>query len=134
MQVKRPVTVIAIVTEPFKQQLLTEIEESIKQVDTNIQALDSQARRYLFQLQSADPAQTNAFRRQVDAEKAKQEGVRTELQGRLQEAQQIEIGSEFPRGTLESYVEINVGDNLVERLGRAEIIVKDDLVTEFRGI
>lgn len=133
MRVKRPVTVVAIVTEQFKQQLLTEIEESIKQVDAGIQALDTQARRYLLQLQTADLAQASAFRRQVDAEKAKQEGVKTELQGRLQEAQALEIGSEFPRGTLESYTDLAVGDNLVDRLGRSEIVVKDDIITEIRG-
>jgi len=133
VQVKRPVTVIAIVTEQFKQQLITEIEESIKQVDNNIQSLESQARRYLLQLQTADLAQASSFRRQVDAEKAKQDGVKTELQGRLVEAQAIEIGSEFPRGNLESYVDIRIGDNLVDRLGRAEIVVQDDVITEIRG-
>src|SRR5512142_653741 len=105
MQVKRPVTVIAIVTEQFKQQLINEIEESISQVDANVQALDSQARRYLLQLQTADLAQASAFRRQVDAEKAKQEGVKSEMLGRLQEAQALEINTEFPRGQLESVVD-----------------------------
>lgn len=133
MRVKRPVTVVAIVTEQFKQQLITEIEESINQVETNIQALDTQARRYLLQLQTADLTQASAFRRQVDAEKAKQDGVKTELQGRLHEAQSVEIGSEFPRGTLESYIDLKVGDSLVDRLGRAEIVVTDDVITEIRG-
>lgn len=133
MQVKRPVTVIAIVTEQFKQQLIHEIEESIAQVDAGVQALDSQARRYLLQLQTADLAQASAFRRQVDAEKAKQEGMKNELQARLTEAQALTLDSEFPRGTLESYVEIQTGDNLIEKIGRAEIIVKDDLVIEVRG-
>lgn len=134
MQVKRPITVIALVTEAFKQQLITDIEESIQQVNNNIETLDAQARRYLFQLQTADPAQMNAFRRQIDAEKARVEGMKSELQGRLNEAQQLEIGSEFPRGTLDSYVDINVGDNLVDRLGRAEVVIKDDIIIEFRSI
>jgi Ni,Fe-hydrogenase I large subunit len=133
MQVKRPVTVIAIVTEQFKQQLIKEIEESIGQVDAGVQALDSQARRYLLQLQTADLSQASAFRRQVDAEKAKQEGMKTELQARLKEAEALTLDSEFPRGTLESYVEIQTGDNLIEKIGRAEIIVKDDVVIEVRG-
>lgn len=133
MRVKRPVTVVAIVTEPFKQQLIHEIEESIKQVDSDVQTLETQARRYMLQLQTADLAQASAFRRQVDAEKTKQEGVKTELQARLQEVQGLEIGGEFPRGTLESYVDLSVGDSLVDRLGRAQIIVTDDVITEIRG-
>jgi len=133
VQIKRPVTVVAIVTEQFKQQLIQEVEESIQQVDAGIEALDSQARRYLLQLQTADMAQAGAFRRQVDAEKAKQEGVKAELQARLEESQKLEVNSEFPRGTLESFVELTVGDNLIERLGRAEIVVKDDVIIEIRG-
>jgi hypothetical protein len=133
VQIKRPVTVVAIVTEQFKQQLINEVEEGIQQVDAGIEALDSQARRYLLQLQTADMAQAGAFRRQVDAEKAKQEGAKVELQARLAESQKLEINSEFPRGTLESFVDIKVGDNLIDRLGRAEIVVKDDVITEIRG-
>ena len=133
MQIKRPVTVVAIVTEQFKSQLIQELEESIQQVDAGIEALDSQARRYLLQLQTADMAQAGAFRRQVDAEKAKQEGVKAELQGRLEESKKLEINSEFPRGTLESFVDVKVGDNLIDRLGRSEIVVKDDVIVEVRG-
>lgn len=133
MQIKRPVTVLAIVTEQFKQQLIQELEEGIRQVDAGIEALDSQARRYLLQLQTADMAQAGAFRRQVDAEKAKQEGTKAELQARLEESQKLELNSEFPRGTLESYVDLKVGDNLLDRLGRAEIVVKDDVIVEVRG-
>jgi hypothetical protein len=133
VQIKRPVTVVAIVTEQFKQQLINEVQEAIQQVDAGIEALDSQARRYLLQLQTADMAQAGAFRRQVDAEKAKQEGSKVELQARLAESQQLEINSEFPRGTLESFVDLKVGDNLIDRLGRAEIVVKDDVITEIRG-
>lgn len=133
MQIKRPVTVIAIVTEQFKQQLIREIEESIAQVDAGVQALDSQARRYLLQLQTADLSQASAFRRQVEAEKAKQESMKVELQARLKEAEGLELNSEFPRGTLESYVDLQTGDNLIEKIGRAEIIVQDDVVVEIRG-
>lgn len=133
MQIKRPVTVLAIVTEQFKQQLIQELEEGIQQVDAGIEALDSQARRYLLQLQSADMAQAGAFRRQVDAEKAKQEGTKAELQARLEESRKLELNSEFPRGTLESFVDVSVGDNLLNRLGRTEIIIKDDVIVELRG-
>lgn len=132
MQIKRAVTVVAIVTEQFKQQVIAEYEEAIQQVDASIQALESQSRRYLLQLQTADLAQANAFRRQVDAEKAKQEGSKQEIQARLEAARALEIGSEVERGNVESYVEIQEGDNLIEKLTRASIVVKDDVVVEVR--
>ncbi|HEY3265895.1 MAG TPA: YlqD family protein [Armatimonadota bacterium] len=133
MQIKRAVAVVAIVTEQFKQQMIAEFEEGIKQVDASIQALESQSRRYLLQLQTADLAQANAFRRQVDAEKQKQEGTKQELQARLQASQELTIGSEVERGNVESYVEMQVGDNLIAKLTGAAIVVKDDVVVEIRG-
>ena len=78
-----------------------------------------------LQLQGADLAQSASFRRQVDAEKAKQEQVRHELTAQLEQAQSLEIGGEFPRGTLESFVDLQTGDNLMDRLSRAEIIVRE---------
>jgi hypothetical protein len=133
VQIKRAVAVVAIVTEQFKQQMIAEFEEGIKQVDASIQALESQSRRYLLQLQTADLAQANAFRRQVDAEKQKQEGTKQELQARLQASQELTIGSEVERGNVESYVEMQVGDNLIAKLTGAAIVVKDDVVVEIRG-
>ena len=133
MQVKRPVAVIAIVTEAFKTELIRELTDSIEQVTTNQQALEAQARRYLLQLQTSDLAQSSAFRRQVEVEKAKQEQMKSELKGRLEEANALEIGGEYPRGSLESSVELKIGDNLFERIGRSEIVVKDDVIVELRG-
>ena len=133
MQIKRPVAVVAIVTESFKKELIDELEASIEEVNNNQQALDSQARRYLLQLQSTDLTQSSAFRRQVEVEKAKMDQVKGERKAQLEAAQNLEIGSEFPRGTVESVVELNVGDNLFDRLGKAEIVVKDDVIVEIRG-
>ena len=78
MQIKRPVAVVAIVTESFKKELIAELEASIEEVNNNQQALDSQARRYLLQLQSTDLTQSSAFRRQVEVEKAKMDQVKAE--------------------------------------------------------
>ncbi|NMC82950.1 MAG: hypothetical protein GYA63_08880 [Armatimonadetes bacterium] len=133
MQIKRPVAVVAIVTETFKKELIDELEASIEEVNNNQQALDSQARRYLLQLQSTDLTQSSAFRRQVEVEKAKMDQVKAERKAQLEAAQNLEIGSEFPRGTVESVVDLNVGDNLFDRLGKAEIVVKDDVIVEIRG-
>lgn len=133
MQIKRPVAVVAIVTESFKKELIAELEASIEEVNNNQQALDSQARRYLLQLQSTDLTQSSAFRRQVEVEKAKMDQVKAERKAQLEAAQNLEIGSEFPRGTVESVVDLNVGDNLFDRLGKAEIVVKDDVIVEIRG-
>src|SRR5438093_226033 len=73
-----------------------------------------------------------AIRQQLELERARQEATRAELEMRLREAQQLELNSEFAQGTVESLVEVKVGDNLFTKLSRAEIIVKDGIIMEIR--
>ena len=72
------------------------------------------------------------FRQQLEAEKRKRDDVKAALQEQLQSYQALEDGAEFERGSLEGYVEVNVGDNIQEKLGQAEILVNDDVIKEIR--
>ncbi|MBW3623274.1 MAG: YlqD family protein [Armatimonadetes bacterium] len=130
MQVKRPVIVTAIVTEGLKQEYQQEIEESLRRVNESQQELESQSRRYMLQIPSADMA--NAFRRQVEEETRKHDSAKKELQERQAAVEQLQIGERVTYMQLEGYVELNQGDNLRDKLGRAEIIVKDGVIQELR--
>ncbi len=44
----------------------------------------------------------------------------------------LQLNSEYPQGTVESFTEVRVGDNLFQKLGRTEIVVKDGIVIEVR--
>ena len=92
--------------------------------------LDSQIRR--AELERTVTPQARAIRQQLELERARQEATRAELEMRLREAQQLELNSEFAQGTVESLVEVKVGDNLFTKLSRAEIIVKDGIIMEIR--
>jgi len=130
LTVSRPVVIKAIVTESFKRLYVQDLEEAIKRVEAIEQQLDSQIRR--AELERTLTPQTRAVRQQLELERARQEAARAELEMRLREARQLELNSEFAQGTVESLVQVNVGDNLFNRLGRAEIVVKDGIILEFR--
>src|ERR1041384_5925440 len=133
MILKRQIVLKAIVTERLKESLVAEVHEAMLEVDEAQKELDMQSRRVMLELQRTDLNRAMAFRQQLDVEKRKQEDVKKELQERPTEDQAVEIETEFVRGVLEGSVEIQPGDNLVQKLGRAEIIVKDDIVQEIRG-
>ncbi|MDQ7819847.1 MAG: YlqD family protein [Armatimonadota bacterium] len=128
--ISRPVVIKAIVTEGFKRTYIQDLEEAIRRVEALEQQLDSQIRR--AELERTITPQVRALRQQLELERARQEAARAELQMRLREAQQLELNTEFAQGTVESLVEVNVGDNLFTKLGRAEIVVKDGIVVEIR--
>jgi len=133
MILKRQIVLKAIVTEKLKESLIAEVTDAMGEVDEAQGELDRQSRRVMLELQRTDLNRAMAFRQQLDLEKKKQDDVKKDLQERLAEYQGLEMNTEFVRGLLEGEVEIQPGDNLIEKMGRAEIIVKDDIVQEIRN-
>lgn len=128
--VVRPIVVKAIVTEAFKRQYLSELEDTVKRLDAVIAQIDTQIRR--TELERQITPQARAIRQQLEVERSRQEAARMELAARIKEAEALQLQSEFSQGTVESTVELNVGDNFFTRLARAEIVIKDGIVIEIR--
>jgi hypothetical protein len=59
--------------------------------------------------------------------------TRAELEKKIKDASLLPLNSEFTQGTLDGNVEVSVGDNLYEKLGGLEVIVKDGVILELRG-
>jgi YlqD protein len=130
ISINRPVVIKAIVTESFKRLYIQDLEEAIKRVDAIQQQLISQIRR--AELERTLTPQARAIRQQLELDAARQDAAKAELEVRLREAQQLALNSEFTQGTVESLVEVNVGDNLFTKLGRTEVVVKDGIIMEIR--
>lgn len=127
----RPVVVKAIVTESFKELYVRELEDALRRVQELLGQVDTQIRR--MELERQITPQTRALRQQLEVERQRHEALRAELQERLREARALELNSEFPQLTVDAQVEVQVGDNLFQKLGRTEIVVKDGIVMEIRG-
>src|SRR5437879_6428442 len=132
MVLNRQIVLKAIVTPRLKESLIAEVNEAIERVNETQDQLEMQSRRVMLELQRTDLNRAMAFRQQLDLEKRKQEDVKKDLQDRLAEYQALEMGTEFVRGLLEGTVDVQPGDNLVQKLGRAEVLVKDDIIQEIR--
>lgn len=128
--VQRPVVVKTIVTEAFKRLYIQDLEDAIRRVQAIVQQIEVQIRR--MDLERQITPQTRALRQQLELERARQEATRAELESRLREAEALELNQEFVQGTLEGSVQISVGDNLFDKIGRTEIVVKDGIVMEIR--
>jgi len=128
--VQRPIVIKTIVTEGFKRLYVADLEDAIKRTDAVVQQIDVQARR--FDLERQVSPQTRAIRQQLEIERARQDAARAELTARLREAQELKLNEEFTQGTIEGVADISVGDNLFDKISRAEIVVKDGIVMEIR--
>ncbi|MDR7545189.1 MAG: YlqD family protein [Armatimonadota bacterium] len=128
--VVRPVVVKAIVTESFKRQYISELEDTVRRLDAVITQIDTQIRR--AELERQITPQVRVFRQQLEVERSRQEAARMELQARIKEAEALELNAEFSQGTVESLIELNVGDNFFTRMARAEVVIKDGIILEIR--
>jgi len=137
ISLKRQVSIKAIVTETFKTNASNEIQQSLQQMDLNLQQLEFQAKRAISELEKrnppASPDELNSLRMQVEQERQRILGGKNELLQRLNMISQLEMNSEFLQGTLDNYVEIKIGDNLYDKMSNAEVILKDGVVVEIRG-
>ena len=132
MILNRQIVLKAIVTPKLKESLIAEVNEAIARVNDTQDQLEVQSRRVMLELQRTDLNRAMAFRQQLEAEKRKHTDLKEELDERLKEYQELEMGTEFVRGVLEGQVEVNAGDNLMEKLSRAEILTEDDIIKEIR--
>jgi len=132
LTLKRPVQVTVIVTEEFKKELGQELQEAADAAQRRAEQMEFQGRRYLADIQRTDLTQAMAVRRQLEGEKQKYEEMRKEVLERMEEVKALEVGSEYPRGTLEGLVEIKAGDNLFQKLTSAQVVIKDGIVEEIR--
>lgn len=131
LTIKRPVVWKAIVTAKLKEQLTQEVNQAIRRLDMELQQLEFQAKRVLPDLERQNLKQAMDVRRQFEAEKRRRRDMRDRLRQQAEEVERLQLGEEIHRATLESYVEVGVGDDL-EAMLAVEVITRDGQVTEIR--
>jgi hypothetical protein len=132
VRVKRSISVVAIVTEKFKEEAQAELREAAEATQQRIDQMEFRSRRVLADLQRADLTQAMAARRQFESEKHRQEAIRQELLREADEIAKLDLGTEYPRGSIEGIVELAEGDDLAEKLAGCQIVIKDGTVVEIR--
>lgn len=130
--VKRPVVLKNVVTESFKKQITSELAEAIKQISMHIEQMDFQMRRTLSEVEKTNPQRARILREEMMIEKQRQEQIKLNLQKKLDEISELQIGSEYVTGNYDAPVKIEIGDSIRQKLSQAEIIVKDGIVVGIR--
>ncbi|MBI5701543.1 YlqD family protein [Candidatus Saganbacteria bacterium] len=135
VELKRVVMVKAIVTEAFKDNLIKELDRAVKNLEAQESQMNNQSKNYLEDLKKKGLMQKAvAFKNQLEEEKTRQAAAKSDLLMKIEEAKRLTVGSEFVQGPLEGPVNVSVGDNLYKKVGGAEILVKDGIIQEIRGV
>jgi len=135
IELKRVVMVKAIVTEPFKQNLVKELERAVANIDNQLSQMEERGKNYLEDLKKKGLMQkAAAFRHQIDDEKSRQSAARSDMLLKIEEAKSLQLGTEFVQGPLEGPVTVKMGENLYKKVGGAEVVVKDGIIQEIREL
>ncbi|RAP36466.1 hypothetical protein DID80_05400 [Candidatus Marinamargulisbacteria bacterium SCGC AAA071-K20] len=120
----RRVAIKAIVTEKFKQYLHFELEQAVKMSNQRMKEIDDK-------LVGLDKAHPN-FKLFTDDKLRLQDELNAT---KSQEATigTLKDGEMFSQGTIEGFVAVGVGDNLYDKLGGLEMIVKDGLIQKIQA-
>ena len=131
MTLRVPVGVKSILTTQLRNQLKTEMEEALKNIDLELQQLEFQAKRMIAEQSKVNPDNLPRLYDHLDAERFKRLDFQRETQERLERLEKLEIGSEISQGTLDRTVTLKIGDDLHKFMG-AEILLEDGKIVAFR--
>lgn len=132
MRIRRPVQVKLILTEPTRNRFLGEIEEQVKRLRMELEQLQFQEKKLLSDAQRRGPAAVEMVReRLAREERARRERIEA-LKAQAEQLRALPEGSEVLYTTVESDVEIRVGDDWNALMSGAEIVIKDGVVVAIR--
>lgn len=130
MFVRVPVAIKAKVTEDLKLKIIGDLQNTIKQMQLDLDQFDFQAKQVMNQAAN-DLSAAPRLREQIEVERKKRTDAKEDAEAQLKRAQELQIGAEIGHGTLERTVEVKVGDNLEALMG-AEILTEDGKIIVFR--
>ena len=133
---KRTVTIKAVVTDKFKEYMNFEIQEALKVAQFKVKDIDAKLEEIArTAAREGAPSQSvQVFVARLEAEKLELVQSLSELNRRADSVKQLALNSHFVQGMVDGFVSINVGDNLYEKLGAMEIVIKDGMVQAINAV
>lgn len=124
IKVTRKIIVRSLVTPELKEEIGKQVEDAEINLNSNLSLLNERL---------AD-SRYKHVQGQIQSEIGRLNVQLGELARKKEEITKLEFGQEFYQGTIDSPVEVELGDNLFEKISKAEIIVNNGEVVEFRNL
>lgn len=133
---KRPVNLKVIVTPAWQDEVQKQLQGQIGNIDKQMQQLEQQAQKAIAEVKKQAslqaPQQIENINSQVNQKKNEMLQQKNQLLQQMQQVQLLELGQEVVQAQMESFFEVQQGDNLVEKMN-IEIVMRDGVIEEIRG-
>jgi len=132
LTIRQPVAVKFILTEGTKQDIINQSRAQIERLNSELEQIEVQGKEALEQAMSQGGNVAQQVRAQIEQEQQNRVQQREQLIQQIQQIQQLELGTEVQNMTVETTVDIKVGDDWNRVLQGSEIVIKDGVVHEIR--
>ena len=135
LTIKRSITVRAVVTPRWKEDAERELSNAIANVDGQLSQLEQEGQQLIDEIrrQSANPLdprvqeQVGSVQEQVASKRTELDEQKRQMLEQQRQVRDLEMEQIVEQGQIESFCEVRVGDNLVEKL-QAAVLVRDGLI------
>lgn len=136
---KRQVTVKSLVTEQFRQKARGELSDELRLIESQLEQLENQYQSTLKQIENLARSGQNVTKQFEQLNKEAQEkrnqltNVKMQVSTNIANLDRVKNGDLVVTGVLENYVDVQIGDNIYEKLRGAEVIIEDGVVKSILG-
>jgi hypothetical protein len=140
LSIKRSITVRAVVTPRWKEDAERELSQAIVGVDQQLAQLEQEGQQLIDEIrrQSANPLdprvqdQVASVQQQVAVKRAELEEQKRTLIEQQRQVRELDFEQVVEQGQIESFTDVRVGDNLVEKL-QVAVLVRDGVIEAIEG-
>ena len=135
VSIKRPITIRAVVTPAWKEEAEREISSAIGSSDQQLAQLEKEGQQVIEGLrsQSANPLdprvqeQVSQVQQQISTKRSELEEQKRNLLQQQAQIRELKMEEIVEQGQMESFCDIKVGDNLVEKM-QVSVLVRDGVI------
>jgi F0F1-type ATP synthase membrane subunit b/b' len=140
LNIKRSITVRAVVTPRWKEDAERELSNALTNFDQQLAQLEQEGQRLIDEIrrQSVNPLdprvqeQVGSVQQQVAAKRAEFEEQKRQVLEQQRQVRELEMEQVVDQGQIESFCDVQVGDNLVEKL-QVAVLVRDGVIEAIEG-
>lgn len=132
MKIQVPVKVKWIVTPYIKNMWQTEIKNDIQVIERELEQLEFQSKKLLYEAMKKGPDALKIVQERIKLEENKRQDKIERLHIQLDEISRLEEGDRITRGSVQSEIEVGVGDNWEQCITDHEIVIKDGIIVEIK--
>ena len=140
LNIKLSITVRAVVTPRWKEDAERELSSALTNFDQQLAQLEQEGQRLIDEIrrQSANPLdprvqeQVGSVQQQVAAKRAEFEEQKRQVLEQQRQVRELEMEQVVEQGQIESFCDVQVGDNLVQKL-QVSVLVRDGVIEAIEG-